>query len=134
MQTTAAMLNAYKTPNPLPPFYQINKNSGGLLFLLCLTVFRWPIPAGLPSTQYNLTWAKEEKSLPPPFNFFQIRGDDLCALLIALRKIYNNPLFRKKFFAMTFVISILWIMVFSYLMVWWTTVVGNYAGNLIIPI
>jgi K+-dependent Na+/Ca+ exchanger-like protein len=39
----------------------------------------------------------------------------------------NNPT-RKKFFAMTFIVSILWIMVFSYLMVWWTTVIGNYAG------
>ena len=54
METTAAMLDAYQIPNRLPPFYQINKNSGGLLFLLCLTVFGWPIPAGLPSTQYNL--------------------------------------------------------------------------------
>lgn len=39
----------------------------------------------------------------------------------------SNPT-RKKFFALTFINSILWIMVFSYLMVWWTTVIGNYAG------
>jgi len=39
----------------------------------------------------------------------------------------NNPS-RKKFFAMTFIMSIVWIMVFSYLMVWWTTVIGNFAG------
>jgi len=39
----------------------------------------------------------------------------------------NNPS-RKKFFAMTFLMSIVWIMVFSYLMVWWTTVIGNFAG------
>ena len=38
---------------------------------------------------------------------------------------------RKKFFAMTFLMSIVWIMVFSYLMVWWTTVIGNFAGILL---
>jgi Ca2+/Na+ antiporter len=35
---------------------------------------------------------------------------------------------RKKYFALTFAISILWIMVFSYLMVWWATVVGKTVG------
>jgi sodium/potassium/calcium exchanger 2 len=34
----------------------------------------------------------------------------------------------KKFFAVTFVGSILWIAVFSYLMVWWATVVGDTVG------
>lgn len=32
---------------------------------------------------------------------------------------------------MTFLMSIVWIMVFSYLMVWWTTVIGNFAGILL---
>jgi Ca2+/Na+ antiporter len=36
--------------------------------------------------------------------------------------------FRKKYFALTFAISIVWIMVFSYLMVWWATVVGKTVG------
>ncbi len=35
---------------------------------------------------------------------------------------------RKKYFALTFAMSILWIMVFSYLMVWWATVVGKIVG------
>ena len=39
----------------------------------------------------------------------------------------NNPT-RKKFFAITFLISIVWIMVFSYLMVWWATKVGEIVG------
>ena len=39
----------------------------------------------------------------------------------------NNPT-RKKFFALTFIISILWIMVFSYFMVWWATTVGKVVG------
>jgi len=39
----------------------------------------------------------------------------------------NNPR-RKKFFALSFLISILWIMVFSYLMVWWATTIGNVVG------
>eukprot|EP00088_Acartia_fossae_P002718 TRINITY_DN11119_c0_g1_i2.p1 TRINITY_DN11119_c0_g1~~TRINITY_DN11119_c0_g1_i2.p1 ORF type:complete len:546 (+),score=143.29 TRINITY_DN11119_c0_g1_i2:88-1725(+) len=39
----------------------------------------------------------------------------------------NNPS-RQKFYALTFIVSILWIMVFSYLMVWWATVIGNFAG------
>lgn len=39
----------------------------------------------------------------------------------------NNPT-RKKFFALTFLVSILWIMVFSYLMVWWATMIGYIAG------
>lgn len=39
----------------------------------------------------------------------------------------NNPT-RKKYFALTFMISILWIMVFSYLMVWWATVTGKIVG------
>jgi len=39
----------------------------------------------------------------------------------------NNPT-RKKFFALTFIISILWIMVFSYFMVWWATVIGQVVG------
>ena len=39
----------------------------------------------------------------------------------------NNPS-RKKFFYITFVASILWIMVFSYLMVWWSTKTGEIWG------
>lgn len=39
----------------------------------------------------------------------------------------NNPT-RKKFFALTFLVSIIWIMVFSYLMVWWATKIGQIAG------
>jgi len=39
----------------------------------------------------------------------------------------NNPS-RKKFFYITFIISILWIMVFSYLMVWWATKIGQIVG------
>lgn len=39
----------------------------------------------------------------------------------------NNPT-RKKFFALTFIISILWIMVFSYFMVWWATTIGQVVG------
>ena len=31
----------------------------------------------------------------------------------------------KKFFAITFIGSILWIAIFSYLMVWWATVTGE---------
>ena len=31
----------------------------------------------------------------------------------------------KKFFAITFLGSILWIAVFSYLMVWWATITGE---------
>jgi Ca2+/Na+ antiporter len=37
-------------------------------------------------------------------------------------------IFRKKYFALTFAISIFWIMIFSYLMVWWATVVGKTVG------
>jgi len=39
----------------------------------------------------------------------------------------SNPS-RKKFFYLTFLISILWIMVFSYLMVWWATKIGQIVG------
>merc|ERR1712211_83198 len=39
----------------------------------------------------------------------------------------NNPT-RKKFFALTFLVSILWIMVFFYLMVWWATLTGETLG------
>ena len=34
----------------------------------------------------------------------------------------------KSFFVWTFIGSILWIAVFSYLMVWWATVAGDTAG------
>ena len=34
----------------------------------------------------------------------------------------------KKFFVVTFLGSIIWIAAFSYLMVWWATVVGQVAG------
>ena len=43
--------------------------------------------------------------------------------------LYSSPCTRKpeskKFFAITFIGSILWIAVFSYLMVWWATVTGE---------
>jgi len=39
----------------------------------------------------------------------------------------NNPK-RHGFYQLTFILSIFWIGAFSYLMVWWTTVVGNTAG------
>jgi len=35
---------------------------------------------------------------------------------------------RKKFYALTFIMSILWIMLFSYLMVWWAGTIGKVAG------
>lgn len=34
----------------------------------------------------------------------------------------------RKFFAITFVGSILWIAFFSYLMVWWADTIGNTLG------
>ena len=39
----------------------------------------------------------------------------------------NDPR-RKKYFALTFIMSILWIMLFSYLMVWWAGTIGRIAG------
>ena len=35
---------------------------------------------------------------------------------------------RKKFFVITFIGSIIWIAAFSYLMVWWTTTIGDTVG------
>ena len=35
---------------------------------------------------------------------------------------------RKKFFPLSFILSILWIAAFSYLMVWWATLVGQAVG------
>jgi hypothetical protein len=42
--------------------------------------------------------------------------------------VINNGIFRyaaRKFFPITFLGSILWIAAYSYLMVWWATVVGD---------
>jgi K+-dependent Na+/Ca+ exchanger-like protein len=35
---------------------------------------------------------------------------------------------KKKFYLVTFVMSIVWVAVYSYFMVWWATLVGNAAG------
>jgi hypothetical protein len=56
------------------------------------------------------------------YSFFRKTG------LYARHSIYTLPCCRKKYFALTFAMSILWIMVFSYLMVWWATVVGKIVG------
>jgi len=73
-----------------------------------------PILSGLPkgTTMSKITWCL---SLPLMIPMWLTIPDP------------NNPK-RKKFYGMTFIISILWIGGFSYLMVWWTTVVGNTVG------
>jgi Ca2+/Na+ antiporter len=60
----------------------------------------------------------------------------MAPLFITLPDTKNNeftffPSFKvpgKSFFVWTFIGSILWIAVFSYLMVWWATVAGDTAG------
>ena len=53
----------------------------------------------------------------------------VCVLPLILPLWLTLPDTRKpesrKFFAITFVGSILWIAIFSYLMVWWATVTGE---------
>jgi len=36
---------------------------------------------------------------------------------------------KKKYFALTFIISIVWIGGYSYLMVWWATEIGKFFGS-----
>ena len=42
--------------------------------------------------------------------------------------IFEISLLGKKWFVVTFIGSILWIAVFSYLMVWWATITGQILG------
>ena len=43
-------------------------------------------------------------------------------------KYVNTFISEKKYFVVTFVGSIVWIALYSYLMVWWATVTGDVIG------
>ena len=45
-----------------------------------------------------------------------------------IEPIFELSFLGKKWFVVTFIGSILWIAVFSYLMVWWATITGQILG------